>query len=50
MKSKSNKNLIRIWWLKFWGRKYYEIDVEWLKADEMLFYGHKIYRGRKQKG
>lgn len=39
-----------IWlWKRFWGRKYFIICTDRLRADEILVFGHKIYIGRKDK-
>ncbi len=37
-----------IWlWKKFWGVRYRIVCTEELREDEVLFYNHKIYIGRK---
>ena len=37
-----------IWlWKKIWGKKYYIVYTEELRKGEALFYGHKIYVGKK---
>lgn len=34
-------------WKNFWGKKYYIVYTEELRKGEALFYGHKIYVGKK---